>query len=72
MQPDWAQCSGNRTKIRFMPEISPIAADPTAYAGPGARRKDAKGEWLVTGEHELDRRLRDGERLTAQNAAAKK
>jgi hypothetical protein len=63
LQEDWAQWMGARPRIRFLADLRPLPDRQDADPGPGARRKDAKGEWLVSGEHELDRRLRDGERI---------
>jgi hypothetical protein len=63
LQEDWAQWQGRRPVIRFLADVRPLPDEPKGEPGPGARRKDKKGEWLVTGEHPLDRRLRDGERI---------
>jgi transglutaminase-like putative cysteine protease len=69
LQEDWAQWQGKRPAIRFLADLRPLPSEEGKDAGPGARRKDKKGEWLVTGEHELDRRLRDGERIATAAAA---
>jgi len=61
--PDWMRHAGTKPKPRYIGSLKPIATSPDEDAGPGARTKDAKGEWLVTGEHDLDRYLRDGTRI---------
>lgn len=61
--PDWMTWSGARPQVRFQAELTPLPATGGEDPGPGARRKDAKGEWCVTGEHEMDRYLRDGDRI---------
>ena len=55
---DWTRYSGSAPKIRYSAELSPLADDTGGDPGPGARRKDAKGEWQVVGNHELDRYMR--------------
>jgi hypothetical protein len=57
---DWMQWSGGKPDVRFQASIKPIAASPGEDAGPGSREKDKKGEWVLTGKHELDAYLRDG------------
>jgi len=66
--PDWAQWSGRRPRLRFTAELTPLAAGTAADPGPGARRKDEKGEWLVLGTHPLDKQLRDADRLAKRLA----
>jgi hypothetical protein len=60
--PDWMQWQGSRPKATFGAELVPLPPKADEDAGPGSRRKDAKGEWIVIGKHPLDLKLRDGER----------
>jgi hypothetical protein len=55
---DWMRYSGSAPRVRYTAELTPLADDSGGDAGPGARRKDAKGEWQVIGEHALDRYVR--------------
>jgi transglutaminase-like putative cysteine protease len=55
---DWTRYSGSAPKVRYLAELTPLADDTGGDPGPGARRKDAKGEWQVVGNHELDRYVR--------------
>ena len=55
---DWAQWSGAKPGVRWTAELTPLAASKGEDPGPGARNKDAKGEWLVVGEHELNKHMR--------------
>ncbi len=55
---DWSQWMGRKPLARFGAELKPFAAKAGDDAGPGARSKDAKGEWVVVGKHELDRYVR--------------
>ena len=66
---DWAQWQGARPKVRWAAELTPLPPESLGDAGPGHRRKDEKGEWVVIGKHELDPYLRDGDR--AGNKIAK-
>jgi hypothetical protein len=59
---DWLQWSGSQPKVHFLASIKPVAASLADDAGPGARSKDAKGEWVLDGTHALDAYLRDGDR----------
>ena len=43
-----------RPKVRYLAELTPIASSPAEDPGPGARRKDEKGEWLIVGNHRLE------------------
>ena len=63
---DWMQWQGARPEVRYLAELRPIASEPNQDAGPGARSKDAKGEWVVVGKHSLDPYLRDGSRGLAR------
>jgi hypothetical protein len=38
--------------------LKPIADMPGGDPGPGARSKDAKGEWKVVGDHTLNKYVR--------------
>ena len=55
---DWMRFDGRRPKVRYRAEIEPIAPIEQTDPGPGKRAKDAKGEWLASGSHKLDRSLR--------------
>ncbi len=55
---DWMRYSGSAPKVRYTAELTPLAGDSGGDAGPGARRKDEKGEWQVVGNHPLDRIMR--------------
>ena len=57
---DWMQWEGSRPAVRWFAELQPIPTGPTQAAGPGARRKDEKGEWLIVNRDPLDDYLRDG------------
>ena len=61
---DWMQWQERKPQVRYFAELKPLPDIPDGDPGPGARSKDAKGEWLVAGNHALDRNLRDGERAT--------
>ena len=52
---DWMQWQGARPKVRFAAELRPVAETESTEAGPGARSKDKKGEWLVVSNHPADR-----------------
>ncbi len=58
---DWLQWQGARPDVRFVGEMKPLPPtdSSTSDAGPGARRKERNGAWKLTGEHPLDRYLRD-------------
>lgn len=51
---DWAQWSGARPRLRWVAEMFPTAREGED-AGPGTRTKDAKGEWVLTGTHPVDK-----------------
>ena len=55
---DWLHCTGRKPKARYLAELVPQPASEGADAGPGARRKEADGEWKVFGDHPLDRYAR--------------
>jgi hypothetical protein len=55
---DWLRCSGSPPKVRYTAELTPLADEPGGDAGPGARRKDERGEWRVVGNHSLDVAMR--------------
>ncbi|HUY33438.1 MAG TPA: transglutaminase-like domain-containing protein [Pirellulales bacterium] len=56
--PDWTQFSGARPRVSYTAELVPLPPESGGDPGPGARRKDEKGEWGVFGDHPLDRYLR--------------
>jgi len=55
---DWLQWVGRRPQVRFTGELTPLADETNTDPGPGARVKDATGEWKLTGAHPLDAQLR--------------
>jgi hypothetical protein len=55
---DWTRYSGSAPKIRYTGVLTPLADETNGDPGPGARRKDAKGEWQVVGHHKLDHYMR--------------
>jgi transglutaminase-like putative cysteine protease len=55
---DWAQFIGSRPNVRWTAELLPLPASEGEDAGPGARRKDGKGEWVLVGEHALNKHMR--------------
>ena len=58
---DWMQWKGSRPQVRYLAQLTPIASETGRDPGPGARRKDKKGEWVRIGNHPLDRYMRDGD-----------
>lgn len=52
---DWLRWSGAKPQVRYTAELTPEPPQTGGDAGPGARRKDAKGEWLLVGTHEQDK-----------------
>ena len=58
---DWGQWKGKRPTMRWLAELKPLPPDEnTSDAGPGARRKVETGEWKLSGNHPLDRYMRNG------------
>lgn len=55
---DWMQWQGARPTAEYDGQLAPVADDSSREAGPGARRKDAKGEWIRVGHHPLDKYTR--------------
>jgi hypothetical protein len=55
---DWMQWQGARPTARYTAELKPVADDPSVDTGPGARSKDAKGEWVRVGQHPLEQYTR--------------
>lgn len=55
---DWMQWQGARPKAHYFAELTPLPPEGGAEAGPGARSKDEKGEWLVVKNHPLDKYTR--------------
>ncbi len=51
---DWLHCGGKKPAARYIAELVPQPATEGADAGPGARRKEADGQWKLFGKHELD------------------
>lgn len=57
---DWAQWIGARPRASFLAELRPLPTAADEDPGPGARRKNTRGEWELQHHHELDGQLRDG------------
>ncbi len=57
---DWMQWQGGRPRVRYVAELNPIASETESDAGPGARSKDAKGEWVLLNKHADDKFMRKG------------
>lgn len=55
---DWMQWGGRQPQVRYTAELTPLPPESGGDAGPGARRKDERGEWKLLGTHEADRYLR--------------
>lgn len=55
---DWMQWLGRQPAARYTAELTPLPSSPGEDPGPGARRKDEKGEWVVTQDNPLDRYMR--------------
>jgi hypothetical protein len=55
---DWASWVGSRPHVRWTAALRPLPMEGSDDAGPGARWKDDKGEWVLIGEHPDDRYLR--------------
>ena len=63
---DWMQWVGVRPTARWWAELRPVSAKEGADAGPGARSKNERGEWVVVGDHPLDGYLRDGSQASSR------
>ena len=55
---DWLQWSGRKPHAQYTAEVVPLPPDSGADPGPGARLKDASGEWKLIGHHALDKVMR--------------
>ena len=55
---DWLRWSGAKPRVTYVAELTPVAAGGEGDPGPGTRRKDDKGEWIVAGTHALDKSMR--------------
>lgn len=55
---DWAQWAGAKPAVRWTAELEPLPPRDGEDPGPGARSKNAQGQWLVTGQHELNKHMR--------------
>lgn len=55
---DWLRWSGSKPLVRFIAELTPEPSSSGEDPGPGARRKDERGEWLLVGNHPQDKLLR--------------
>jgi hypothetical protein len=58
---DWVQWIGKAPTSRFVADLTPLPPSSSeSDSGPGARSKQASGEWKIAGNHPLDRYMRDG------------
>lgn len=48
---DWMQWQGKRPEVEFFARLKPVVPQGESDPGPGARDKDAKGEWVPVGPH---------------------
>jgi len=55
---DWARFVGPKPRVRWNAELLPEPPRTGDDPGPGARRKDAKGEWIIIGEHPMNKHMR--------------
>jgi len=55
---DWAQFIGKKPQTSWTADITPLPSSSSDDPGPGSRRKDSKGEWLVVGDHPLNKIMR--------------
>jgi len=60
---DWSQWQGAKPRVQYLAELRPLPSQSGGDAGPGARTKDQRGAWMLTGSHEKDAVLRDGQAL---------
>ena len=58
---DWMQWQGPRPEIRFIGELKPLPPKNSANsdAGPGGRRKEKNGAWMLTNAHPQDKYMRN-------------
>lgn len=69
---DWMQWSGARPDARWFAELRPLPPEEGEDAGPGARSKNERGEWVRVGTHELDAYLRDGAQSASRRRVQRK
>jgi hypothetical protein len=55
---DWMQQLGAKPRVRYLAELTPLPTKEGEDAGPGARVKDANGQWQLRGTHALDKYMR--------------
>lgn len=55
---DWMQHLGAKPRVRYLAELTPLPSQEAEDAGPGARVKDANGQWQLRGTHALDKYMR--------------
>jgi hypothetical protein len=55
---DWTRWSGSKPQVRYTAGLNPLAQSEGGDPGPGAREKDAKGEWKIVGDHTLNKYVR--------------
>lgn len=48
---DWMQWQGKRPEVQFFARLNPVPPEGSTDPGPGARNKDAKGEWVPVGDY---------------------
>ena len=45
-------------RVPYLADLKPLPTETGADPGPGARHKDASGEWKIVGTHPLDKVMR--------------
>jgi hypothetical protein len=55
---DWAQFQGAKPIVRWTADLTPLPPSEGEDPGPGARQKDLKGEWVLVGEHPMNKHMR--------------
>ncbi|HWA98985.1 MAG TPA: transglutaminase domain-containing protein [Pirellulales bacterium] len=55
---DWLRAAGRLPKPRYTAELTPLPKEPAGDPGPGARKKDDRGDWKPVGQHALDKYVR--------------
>jgi transglutaminase-like putative cysteine protease len=55
---DWAQFVGSKPSVTWNADLEPLPPRSEEDAGPGSRKKDKKGEWVLIGEHPINKYMR--------------
>lgn len=55
---DWMRYTGRQPKTKYTGRLTPVASSESRDAGPGARAKSDRGEWLPIGQHPMDKYAR--------------